>query len=80
MEALIGVLGGDGIGPEVTTEAVRILKAVGNRHGHRFEFQTGLIGGAAIDAEGSAFPKATRQLCNDADAITRFENTRPWKP
>ncbi len=69
MEALIGVLAGDGIGPEVTTEAVRILKAVGDRHGHRFEFKAGLIGGAAIDAEGSAFPPATRQLCIDADAI-----------
>ena len=69
MEALIGVLAGDGIGPEVTTEAVRILTAVGSRHGHRFEFQAGLIGGAAIDAVGSPFPPATQQLCADADAI-----------
>ncbi len=69
MEALIGVLAGDGIGPEVTTEAVRILTAVGSRHGHRFEFQAGLIGGAAIDAVGSPFPPATQQLCAGADAI-----------
>lgn len=69
MEALIGVLAGDGIGPEVTAEAVRVLAAVGVRHGHRFEFRHGLIGGAAIDATGSAFPSETRQLCADAHAV-----------
>lgn len=69
MEALIGVLAGDGIGPEVTAEAVRVLKAVGTRHGHRFEFRDGLIGGAAIDATGSAFPPATRQLCAVSHAV-----------
>jgi 3-isopropylmalate dehydrogenase len=69
MEALIGVLAGDGIGPEVTAEAVRILQAIGSRYGHKFEFRAGLIGGAAIDATGSAFPDATRQLCADANAV-----------
>lgn len=69
MEALIGVLAGDGIGPEVTAEAVRVLAAVGTRYGHRFAFQDGLIGGAAIDATGSAFPPATRQLCAEANAV-----------
>ena len=69
MEALIGILGGDGIGPEVTAEAVRVLEAVGERFGHRFEFRDGLIGGAAIDATGSAFPPATRELCGAASAI-----------
>jgi 3-isopropylmalate dehydrogenase len=69
VEALIGVLGGDGIGPEVTAEAVRVLQAVGTRYGHRFEFRAGLVGGAAIDATGSAFPPATRELCAAADAV-----------
>ena len=69
MEALIGVLAGDGIGPEVTAEAVRVLKAVGARYGHRFEFRAALIGGAAIDATGSAFPPATRRLCAEAHAV-----------
>jgi len=69
VEALIGVLAGDGIGPEVTAEAVRILQAVSRRYGHQFTFRAGLIGGAAIDATGSAFPPATRQLCADADAV-----------
>ncbi len=69
MEALIGVLAGDGIGPEVTAEAVRVLSAVAARFGHRFEFRSGLIGGAAIDDCGSAFPPATGQLCGEADAV-----------
>lgn len=69
MEALIGVLAGDGIGPEVTAEAVRVLHGVGTRYGHRFEFRDGLIGGAAIDATGAAFPAATRQLCAEAHAV-----------
>jgi len=69
MEALIGVLAGDGIGPEVTAEAVRVLEAIAGRYGHAFSFREGLIGGAAIDATGSAFPPATRQLCVDAAAV-----------
>ncbi|MEO8443991.1 MAG: 3-isopropylmalate dehydrogenase [Gammaproteobacteria bacterium] len=69
MEALIGVLAGDGIGPEVTAEAVRVLGALATRFGHQFEFRHGLVGGAAIDSNGSAFPPATRQLCADADAV-----------
>lgn len=69
MEALIGVLAGDGIGPEVVAEALRVLQAVAGRWGHRFEFRGGLIGGAAIDATGSAFPDTTRQLCAEADAV-----------
>jgi len=69
VEALIGVLAGDGIGPEVAAEAVRVLEAVAAGHGHRFTFRHELIGGAAIDATGSAFPPATRQLCTNAAAI-----------
>ena len=69
MEALIGVLAGDGIGPEVTAEAVRVLTATGERFGHRFAFRQGLIGGAAIDATGAPFPAPTASLCASADAI-----------
>lgn len=68
MEALIAVLPGDGIGPEVTREAVRVLERVGERAGHRFQMREGLIGGAAIDATGSAFPGDTRTLVGEADA------------
>ena len=50
MKARIAVLGGDGIGPEVTAAAVRVLEAVADRYGHEFEFVHALVGGAAIDA------------------------------
>ena len=69
MQALIAVLGGDGIGPEVTTEAVRVLSRIAERHGHSFQFEPALIGGAAIDATGEALPAATLALCRRADAI-----------
>jgi 3-isopropylmalate dehydrogenase len=67
--ALIGVLEGDGIGPEVVREAVACLEVVGQQRGEPFRFETGLIGGAAIDATGSAFPEATAALCRRADAV-----------
>jgi len=69
VKALIAVLPGDGIGGEVTAEAVRTLTAVAARFGHTFEFQTALLGGAAIDATGQALPAATLALAQRADAI-----------
>ncbi|HWS77786.1 MAG TPA: 3-isopropylmalate dehydrogenase [Thermomonas sp.] len=69
MKANIVVLPGDGIGPEVTAAAVAVLQAVADRHGHDFQFQQQLIGGAAIDACGEALPTATLQAARAADAI-----------
>jgi 3-isopropylmalate dehydrogenase len=69
VKALIAVLPGDGIGGEVTAEAVRTLSAVAARFGHTFDFQTALLGGAAIDATGQALPAATLALAKRADAI-----------
>jgi len=69
VKALIAVLAGDGIGGEVTDEAVRVLTAVAVRFGHAFEFQPALLGGAAIDATGQALPAATLALARRADAI-----------
>ena len=69
MKALIAVLAGDGIGAEVTAEAVRVLGAVAARFGHTFEFEAALLGGAAIDATGDALPPATLTLARRADAI-----------
>jgi 3-isopropylmalate dehydrogenase len=69
VKALIAVLAGDGIGGEVTAEAVRALTAVAARFGHAFEFQPALLGGAAIDATGQALPPATLELAQRADAI-----------
>ena len=68
MKARIAVLGGDGIGPEVTAEAVRVLQAVGSKYGHDFEFSEALIGGAAIDASGSALPPRTIDACRESAA------------
>jgi len=69
VSATIAVLAGDGIGGEVTDEAVRALQRVAQKFGHSFRFESALIGGAAIDATGEALPAATLALCRAADAI-----------
>jgi 3-isopropylmalate dehydrogenase len=69
MKARITVLGGDGIGPEVTAEAVRVLQAVGSARGHQFEFAEALIGGAAMDSSGSPLPPRTIDACRTSDAV-----------
>jgi 3-isopropylmalate dehydrogenase len=63
------VLPGDGIGQEVTPQAQRILELVGRAAGIGFEFETGLVGGSAIDAAGTPLPPATLALCRQAHAI-----------
>lgn len=65
----IVVLPGDGIGPEVVEQGVRVLQAVGKRFGHTFQLQHALVGGAAIEAEGEAISGATMALCQKSDAI-----------
>lgn len=69
MKANIVILAGDGIGPEVTREGVRVLQAVAEKFGHEFTTSDHLIGGAAIDATGSALPAATEAACKQADAV-----------
>jgi 3-isopropylmalate dehydrogenase len=69
VKAKIAVLAGDGIGAEVTAEAVRALEKVAARFGHQFEFEAGLLGGAAIDATGEPLPPATLALTMRADAV-----------
>jgi 3-isopropylmalate dehydrogenase len=69
MKARITVLGGDGIGPEVTGAAVRVLEAVATTFGHEFTFAGALIGGAAIDATGSPLPPRTVDACRSGDAV-----------
>ncbi|MDH4074013.1 MAG: isocitrate/isopropylmalate family dehydrogenase, partial [Gammaproteobacteria bacterium] len=69
MEALITVLPGDGIGPEVAGAGIRVLDAIADRYGHRFRYSEQLIGGAAIDATGNPFPADTRASCSDSDAV-----------
>jgi 3-isopropylmalate dehydrogenase len=65
----IVTLPGDGVGPEVTAEAVKVLRAVGKKYGHTFTMNERLIGGAAIDAEGVAVSADTIKLCKKADAV-----------
>jgi 3-isopropylmalate dehydrogenase len=65
----IAVLPGDGIGQEVTEQAVRVLRAVEKLAGATFEFEQALVGGAAIDATGHPLPPATLALCKQAHAI-----------
>src|SRR5271165_3178968 len=69
MQALIAVIAGDGIGSEVTAEAVRSLERLAQRFAHSFRFEHALVGGAAIDATGEALPAATLRLCQRADAV-----------
>jgi 3-isopropylmalate dehydrogenase len=69
MEYTIALLPGDGIGPEVVAEGVKVLTAVGDNFGHRFITNTGLIGGCAIDETGMALPEATVALCRESDAV-----------
>jgi 3-isopropylmalate dehydrogenase len=65
----IAVLPGDGIGQEVTAEAVRVLRAVATQSSGAFEFEQALVGGAAIDATGRPLPPETLKLCQSAHAI-----------
>lgn len=65
----IAVLAGDGIGPEVMREALKVLDATGARFGFTLERTEALVGGAAIDAEGTPLPEATIAACDKADAI-----------
>src|SRR5262245_32927634 len=65
----IAVLGGDGIGQEVTPEARKVLEVVGRATRVSFEFEPAIIGGAAIDATGEPLPPATLALCERSDAI-----------
>ena len=69
IKAKIVVLGGDGIGPEVTREGVRVLEAIASRFGHEFNFDEHLIGGAAIDAMQTRLPAQTLSACGTADAV-----------
>jgi len=69
MKAKIVTLPGDGISPEVVKEAVKALHEVAQVYGHTFEFEEGLVGGAAIDATGEALPAKTLKLCQESDGV-----------
>ena len=65
----IAVLSGDGIGPEVVSEAVKVLKIVAHKYGISMSFQEGIIGGQALDIMGEPLPQQTLSLCKDSHAV-----------
>ena len=69
MQFSMAVLPGDGVGPEITSEAIRVLQAVGKRFGHDFNLHYGLIGGVAIDEQGTALSPETLKMCRNCDAV-----------
>jgi 3-isopropylmalate dehydrogenase len=69
MKFNLAVLPGDGVGPEVAAEGVKVLEAVGKKYGHKFNLKYGHVGGIAIDETGSALPKETLSTCKKADAV-----------
>ena len=69
MKKNIAVILGDGIGPEVTKQSIRVLDAVAEQFGHEFHYSYGLMGADAIDKTGSPLPDATLETCVESDAI-----------
>ncbi|WP_432737169.1 3-isopropylmalate dehydrogenase [Maridesulfovibrio sp. FT414] len=65
----ICVMPGDGIGPEIMAQAIKVLEVIGEKYGHKFETTEALIGGAAIDATGVPLPDATVKACKESDAV-----------
>ena len=69
MQAKIAVLAGDGIGPDVNAEAIKVLDAVASQFGHDFDYREGLVGGVSIDAHGVALTDETFDLAKECDAL-----------
>lgn len=69
MQFNLAVVAGDGIGPDVVAEGVKVLRAVGERFGHQFELAFGLVGGISIDQYGEALTKETLAMCKKAQAV-----------
>lgn len=69
MELKIAVLPGDGIGPEITRETVKVLRAVAERFNHNFQFEEAVVGARAIDLLETPLPDATLELCKNSDAV-----------
>ena len=69
MQFNLAVLPGDGVGPEVTAEATKVLQAIGKRFGHDFRLKYGLVGGVAIDQQGTALSPDTLKMGKSSDAV-----------
>ena len=69
MQFNLAVLPGDGIGPEVATEGIKVLQAIGERFDHNFNLHYGLVGGVAIEQQGTALSLDTLEMCQECDAV-----------
>ncbi|SDA16839.1 3-isopropylmalate dehydrogenase [Ruminococcus sp. YE71] len=83
MNKKIAVIKGDGIGPEIVTEAMKVLDKVAEKFGHSFEYTQVLMGGASIDANGVPLTDETVEICKASDAVLMGSiggdtNTSPW--
>ena len=71
MNKKIAVLEGDGIGPEIVKESIKILNAIEEKYGHKFELNYAPFGASAYFSDGSCFPDKTKSICDEADAIIK---------
>lgn len=69
MEKNIAVIKGDGIGPEIVNEAIKVLDKTAEKFGHKFSYEEVLMGGCAIDAEGTPLPQKTIDVCLASDSV-----------
>ncbi len=69
MNYKIALIPGDGIGPEVVAETVKVLDKIGEKYGHKFEYTKVLAGGCAIDETGGCLPQETIDICKTSDAV-----------
>jgi 3-isopropylmalate dehydrogenase len=69
MKLKIAILPGDGIGPEVTNESIKVLNCIAKKFNHDVEMSTGSVGAIAIDEYNDPYPNETHKLCSESDAI-----------
>ena len=69
MKLKIAVLPGDGIGPEVTNQSIKVLNCIADKYNHKVELTQGLVGAIAIDEYNDPYPDSTHMLCKNSDAI-----------
>ena len=69
MKCNVAVIPGDGIGPDIVAEAIKVLKTIGEKFGHRFEYEYAIAGGCSIDKTGEALPAETLEICKRNDAV-----------
>ncbi|MDE6588785.1 MAG: 3-isopropylmalate dehydrogenase, partial [Oscillospiraceae bacterium] len=69
MDYKIALIRGDGIGPEIVDETVKVIDRVGEKFGHTFKYVDVLLGGCATDAVGKSYPDGTAEICRNCDAV-----------